>query len=361
MTAQASKNETSFIVDSMASFSAQINRQIEHLDRKERGLTVDIDAAYVSPTSIPYSAMLSSRAHDNAEASLPQSLFEGSQHTRYSELSAHAYPRADTLNDILSATYDNPYISQYVTSDSYGFSRSLDSPFDHNQYNNIITPEATPEGTPMQQNIETLLPLQYSRNENSFDMSALSIGPFQPQVQRTKSYSSGFSTRFNHEQNHQQQQQHYQSQANPYERPSRLTLDFSFLEGVNNTPPHAQPLSAMHNLYPTTPFLNSPSFTEDSCTPSASNRSSFFHADFNSNLASNAPVLKKHICPYPNCGRTFPRSYNLKSHLLCHSGLKTHQCSMCKSAFARKHDVNKSINKLTFQASKTLENSPLRY
>ncbi|RKO98175.1 hypothetical protein CXG81DRAFT_4430, partial [Caulochytrium protostelioides] len=46
-------------------------------------------------------------------------------------------------------------------------------------------------------------------------------------------------------------------------------------------------------------------------------------------------------CPYPGCGRGFPRFYNLKSHLLCHTGARPHVCPHCRAAFARKHDLQR--------------------
>ncbi|KAJ3232525.1 hypothetical protein HDU78_006997 [Chytriomyces hyalinus] len=51
-------------------------------------------------------------------------------------------------------------------------------------------------------------------------------------------------------------------------------------------------------------------------------------------------------CPYDGCNKTFPRQYNLKSHMFCHSGLRPHVCEMCNSAFARKHDLQRHVRTL---------------
>ncbi|KAJ3080866.1 hypothetical protein HDU99_007215 [Rhizoclosmatium hyalinum] len=51
-------------------------------------------------------------------------------------------------------------------------------------------------------------------------------------------------------------------------------------------------------------------------------------------------------CPYPNCNKTFPRQYNLKSHMFCHSGLRPHTCNLCEAAFARKHDLQRHVRTL---------------
>ncbi|RKP04240.1 hypothetical protein CXG81DRAFT_8173, partial [Caulochytrium protostelioides] len=50
---------------------------------------------------------------------------------------------------------------------------------------------------------------------------------------------------------------------------------------------------------------------------------------------------KMYPCLYPGCDRAFPRFYNLKSHLLCHSQVKPHRCDHCTACFARKHDLQR--------------------
>lgn len=133
-------------------------------------------------------------------------------------------------------------------------------------------------------------------------------------------------------------------------QPSRLTLDFSFLDPIHTTNPpfsytHPSSPSTGYPYYPvpSTPFLDSPSFTDDASTPNINSATSasgmaFFYAK--DETSPEGVVPKKYPCPHPGCTRVFPRSYNLKSHLLCHTGQKTHICDLCKSAFARKHDVS---------------------
>lgn len=48
-------------------------------------------------------------------------------------------------------------------------------------------------------------------------------------------------------------------------------------------------------------------------------------------------------CKYPGCNKTFPKLYNLKSHVVCHSDSKPHKCTMCGKAFARKHDLQRHL------------------
>ncbi|KAJ3220332.1 hypothetical protein HDU81_011438 [Chytriomyces hyalinus] len=61
------------------------------------------------------------------------------------------------------------------------------------------------------------------------------------------------------------------------------------------------------------------------------------------NVSTGAKVFH---CPYDGCDKTFPRQYNLKSHMFCHSGLRPHVCEMCNSAFARKHDLQRHVRTL---------------
>ncbi|KAJ3079959.1 Metallothionein expression activator [Quaeritorhiza haematococci] len=55
---------------------------------------------------------------------------------------------------------------------------------------------------------------------------------------------------------------------------------------------------------------------------------------------------KPFTCPHPGCERSFPRYYNLKSHMLCHSDQRPHVCTACKASFARKHDLQRHIRTL---------------
>ncbi|KAJ3186432.1 hypothetical protein HK101_009640 [Irineochytrium annulatum] len=62
-----------------------------------------------------------------------------------------------------------------------------------------------------------------------------------------------------------------------------------------------------------------------------------------SQISGAAKVFK---CPYEGCGRVFPRQYNLKSHVFCHTGERPHVCTLCRAAFARKHDLQRHTRTL---------------
>ncbi|KAI8846535.1 hypothetical protein BC829DRAFT_355396, partial [Chytridium lagenaria] len=51
-------------------------------------------------------------------------------------------------------------------------------------------------------------------------------------------------------------------------------------------------------------------------------------------------------CPFEGCDRVFPRQYNLKSHIFCHTGERPHVCDHCHAAFARKHDLQRHLRTL---------------
>ena len=48
-------------------------------------------------------------------------------------------------------------------------------------------------------------------------------------------------------------------------------------------------------------------------------------------------------CTYPNCDKTFTRTYSLKAHLRTHSAIRPYKCSVCSRSFLRKHDCLRHI------------------
>ncbi|VEU23924.1 DEKNAAC105194 [Brettanomyces naardenensis] len=71
---------------------------------------------------------------------------------------------------------------------------------------------------------------------------------------------------------------------------------------------------------------------------------------------------KKYVCTFPNCGKTFSRRMNLKSHIQSsHEHRKPFQCSVCLRTFARhsdrrRHENNQHKNTSGFVCGGLLKN-----
>ncbi|KAG0377111.1 hypothetical protein BGX24_006684 [Mortierella sp. AD032] len=50
------------------------------------------------------------------------------------------------------------------------------------------------------------------------------------------------------------------------------------------------------------------------------------------------------LCHYPNCNRSFGRSYNLKAHALTHGTFRPFLCRLCQRTFARIHDRDRHMS-----------------
>ena len=46
--------------------------------------------------------------------------------------------------------------------------------------------------------------------------------------------------------------------------------------------------------------------------------------------------IKPFVCDYKDCGKQFVTKYRLEIHKLCHEGIKSYKCPICKKAFSEK-------------------------
>ncbi|KAJ3379023.1 hypothetical protein HDU92_006977 [Lobulomyces angularis] len=77
---------------------------------------------------------------------------------------------------------------------------------------------------------------------------------------------------------------------------------------------------------------------------------------------------KIYVCHHPGCQKAFHRSYNLKSHMVCHSEIKSFVCE-CGVGFSRKHDLLRhkknvhgkvsKIFKMDFRTQVKVQKTPL--
>ena len=64
-------------------------------------------------------------------------------------------------------------------------------------------------------------------------------------------------------------------------------------------------------------------------------------------IATPSPEVQKEFkCDFDGCSAVFVRLYNLKSHKLCHSSARDHQCEFCSFSFGRKHDLLRHVRNI---------------
>ncbi|KAG0337479.1 hypothetical protein BG000_005341 [Podila horticola] len=59
---------------------------------------------------------------------------------------------------------------------------------------------------------------------------------------------------------------------------------------------------------------------------------------------SSSSTATRHPCPVPDCGKSFPRASNLKTHMGTHNTHRPFACTFCDYSFARIHDRDRHMN-----------------
>eukprot|EP00834_Sanchytrium_tribonematis_P000388 NODE_7_length_67686_cov_1.621421.p34 type:complete len:220 gc:universal NODE_7_length_67686_cov_1.621421:3375-4034(+) len=148
---------------------------------------------------------------------------------------------------------------------------------------------------------------------------------------------------------------YYQPTPSPYLPPSTPTASPTItFRDSNSYYQYEQPFVPEYPPSPEQAFPPSPNYVPPSpAIPPSPNDSNGYYQDVNpAKLFEDLSGYVKHVdtekgviyqCTYPQCEKTFTRTYSLKAHLRTHSTVRPYKCSVCQRSFLRKHDCLRHI------------------
>eukprot|EP00835_Amoeboradix_gromovi_P003673 NODE_252_length_12846_cov_0.309485.p4 type:complete len:227 gc:universal NODE_252_length_12846_cov_0.309485:8919-9599(+) len=154
---------------------------------------------------------------------------------------------------------------------------------------------------------------------------------------------------------------YYTPTTNPYHPPATPTGSptISFRDNNAYYQQYEQPFVPEYPPSPDTPYPPSPSnitYMPQSpvvgVIPHSPNEASYYQDVNPAKLFEDLSGYVKQIdtdkglvyqCTFPECEKTFTRTYSLKAHLRTHSTVRPYKCSVCQRSFLRKHDCLRHI------------------
>ncbi|KAF2477961.1 BTE binding protein-like protein 4 [Lindgomyces ingoldianus] len=140
----------------------------------------------------------------------------------------------------------------------------------------------------------------------------------------------------------------------PTSSPHQRTVQM-FLENIEEYPHQEMDFSQAPSLLPSTSTSSHMTGLPLSATESMSQQSAFLELDVDASIeytgispeevqryiSEQDPATNKWTCLYPECGKTFGRRENIRSHVQTHLGDRQFRCNGCGKCFVRQHDLKR--------------------
>jgi regulatory protein SWI5 len=140
----------------------------------------------------------------------------------------------------------------------------------------------------------------------------------------------------------------------PMSSPHQKTVQM-FLEKIEENPSQELIFSQTPALYPTESTLDNQNGFSMSMEASMSQSSNMADLEMDASIeytgispeevqryiSEQDPTTNKWMCMYPECGKTFGRRENIRSHVQTHLGDRQYRCNHCSKCFVRQHDLKR--------------------